>query len=283
MFLQLFSSIILHPIFISTISLIFLPNFQAQQIQQFSECLDQTFSCGKNIRNISYPFWGDNRPSYCGLRGFKLSCKDDVFATIEVNSLTFRVLSIDQSAHNLKIARTDIQDDTNICPPVVTSFLNETTLFGYNNRTEIIYLYYDCPFELKINLSNSLIWGDFTCTKNGDKNQGFYAGELFSADELEEFEACRTEMLATVARDGFMQFRKNATMTMGELLTEGFIVDYISDGTACTACVNSGGLCGSDFEDSRRFQCICRNRGYSFTCLSQGTLLVFVIILYYIL
>lgn len=277
MFLQLFPSNILQAIFLFTIPLILLkpPRFHAQEIQQFSECQNQTtFNCGENILKIVYPFWGGNRPSYCGLEGFELTCKNDDFTTIDIDSLTFRVLSINQSGHEIKIARSDIQDDTNICPPVITSTNLSKTIFGYNPGTEIIYLYYDCPFELNIDFPDSSVWGNFTCTKNGAENYGFYAGELFKVDELRKFEACRTEMVAAVMREAFREYRENVSMSMLELLKEGFLMNYIIDEIACSACASSGGLCGSDFENSRRFQCICRNGVHRFTCPNRGVFIL---------
>lgn len=35
----------------------------------------QPFKCG-GFHNISYPFWGDPLPSYCGIPEFKLVCQD---------------------------------------------------------------------------------------------------------------------------------------------------------------------------------------------------------------
>ncbi|KAF5934506.1 hypothetical protein HYC85_030677 [Camellia sinensis] len=38
-------------------------------------CLEKTYDCGEQIQGIGYPFWGEDRPSLCGVQGFKLTCK----------------------------------------------------------------------------------------------------------------------------------------------------------------------------------------------------------------
>ncbi|RHN51348.1 hypothetical protein MtrunA17_Chr6g0467591 [Medicago truncatula] len=47
-----------------------------QSFYNYSSCKDikNSYNCG-NISNISYPFWGQSRPLYCGARNpFYLNC-----------------------------------------------------------------------------------------------------------------------------------------------------------------------------------------------------------------
>ncbi|XP_058079331.1 LEAF RUST 10 DISEASE-RESISTANCE LOCUS RECEPTOR-LIKE PROTEIN KINASE-like 1.2, partial [Magnolia sinica] len=66
--------------FSSSIIIVFIFTFfllqgRAKSIdQRFEACAPQ--SCGNHI-SISFPFWIDPQPSYCGYPGFKLSCKNN--------------------------------------------------------------------------------------------------------------------------------------------------------------------------------------------------------------
>ncbi|KAJ6359130.1 hypothetical protein OIU76_000776 [Salix suchowensis] len=49
------------------------------------------FSCGV-FSNLSYPFWGGDRPEFCGHKGFELKCEKDQFPTIATDQkLEFRL------------------------------------------------------------------------------------------------------------------------------------------------------------------------------------------------
>ena len=65
----------------SLISLFFfstiLPPSYCIDDERFVDC-SRPFDCGR-IKNISYPFWGGNRPEYCGIQGVELRCCDNEY------------------------------------------------------------------------------------------------------------------------------------------------------------------------------------------------------------
>uniref|UniRef100_A0A2N9I0E4 non-specific serine/threonine protein kinase n=1 Tax=Fagus sylvatica TaxID=28930 RepID=A0A2N9I0E4_FAGSY len=72
----------------------------------FVQC-GRTYDCG-DIKNISFPFWGDDRSQYCGLPGFQLECHDGKYPIIRFEELEFRVLHINTFLHTMSIARLDL-------------------------------------------------------------------------------------------------------------------------------------------------------------------------------
>ena len=84
-------SSLITPFFFSTI----LPPSYCTAVERFVEC-SIPFDCGR-IKIISYPFLGGDRPDYCGLPEFKLTCHDNEYPIISFEELDFRVLNINQS------------------------------------------------------------------------------------------------------------------------------------------------------------------------------------------
>ncbi|KAK2986784.1 hypothetical protein RJ640_011009 [Escallonia rubra] len=83
-----------------------LPTSSSQDTTAFSNW-NATFSCGP-IQNITYPFTGGARPSYCGLPDFHLTCDGDNYPELTANSLTYGVLTIDQTRQSLTLVRLDL-------------------------------------------------------------------------------------------------------------------------------------------------------------------------------
>ncbi|KAL8134996.1 LEAF RUST 10 DISEASE-RESISTANCE LOCUS RECEPTOR-LIKE PROTEIN KINASE-like 1.2 isoform X2 [Apium graveolens] len=257
-------------IFIFMIPLITFSALQkghAKDFEQHSKCLETKFECGQDFVEMSYPFWGNNRPSYCGLEGFELTCDNEKgYSTITIDSFTFRVLNINESDHEIWITSTALEDDTSICPPVLGSTFLNRTRFGSNPKSELIYVYYACPDGLDVNLPGSLIWDDFNCLRKGVPSKGYYVAESFSEAQSQVFEQCKIQLVAPVLRKAFEEYRNNESMSLVEVLKQGFTLDYIIDEVACSACVNSSGFCGSVDVDAKRFQCLCRDGAYPVSC-----------------
>lgn len=213
------------------------------------------------------------------MKGFELKCVDNEYATITVNDgAPFRVLDINNSTKQIRIARVDIDGGVNNCFPRGSYNFPNKTIFGYDYDTEIIYLYYGCKSVVDV----ESVWNKFTCTKDGGQTNGYYASQSsVSPDELIELTGCTTQMVVPVLRKGLEKLRSNVSMTMAELLVEGFVLDYIIDEVACSACVNSSGLCGSDGADPSKFWCICRDGAYPYSCPRRGvSFYIFLFVVY---
>jgi len=105
---------------------------------------NRPYNCGS--LNITYPFWEDSRPEYCGQHGYNLSCRNNEYPVLRFEALEFRVLNINPSTQTVTIARLDLWDGPCAPPPVLfqTTTLNYT-LFDYASTVQNITLFYDCP------------------------------------------------------------------------------------------------------------------------------------------
>ncbi|GMQ11369.1 hypothetical protein CsSME_00054028 [Camellia sinensis var. sinensis] len=75
------------------------PTSHGTNDENYTACHEKTYDCGEKIKEIGYPFWGEDRPPFCGVQGFNLTCKGNQNTTIVViEKQEFRVLHINQSA-----------------------------------------------------------------------------------------------------------------------------------------------------------------------------------------
>ncbi|KAJ1405743.1 Wall-associated receptor kinase, galacturonan-binding domain [Sesbania bispinosa] len=99
----------------------------------YSVCKEESYNCGE-LSNISYPFWGQNRPSYCGGGdSFKLNCQqeeeDHNTTTIRIGSQDFTVLNIHTTSYSMRLVRTDLA--RNVCyPQFNNTYLSPSVLIG---------------------------------------------------------------------------------------------------------------------------------------------------------
>jgi len=129
------SSIIILSFFLTILP----PSYCVGDEQPFVVC-NRPYKCGS--LNILYPFWGDSRPQYCGLHGYNLSCRNNLYSVLKFEELEFRVLNINTATRTFTIARLDLWDGS--CPPLFqTTTLNYT--FNYASTVQNITLLYDCP------------------------------------------------------------------------------------------------------------------------------------------
>ncbi|KAJ0043380.1 hypothetical protein Pint_18739 [Pistacia integerrima] len=183
--------------------------------------------CGKFI--AGYPFWGGDRPGFCGHKDLELYCKDDT-TFMRINHVEYRVLNINESAQVLKIARQDYL--SGFCPPdglVNTTF--ESTLFEYSPRYEKFTLRYGVP-----------------------------RGQIFCSIEEMEKNFNYTDGLISTLESGFMNFsvtvpvlktfleKANRSLSVvEEALKQGFEVEWkVNDMAFCDQCNQSNGSCGYD-------------------------------------
>ncbi|KAI3780293.1 hypothetical protein L2E82_10269 [Cichorium intybus] len=94
--------------FPSFIIFILFPILSLGSIQQFRDCSNKFYTCGQATPYIGYPFWGNDRLSYCGLQGFELTCREDNITTLQIINATFRVLRIDQTNSKVSLALDDL-------------------------------------------------------------------------------------------------------------------------------------------------------------------------------
>ncbi|KAI7985482.1 LEAF RUST 10 DISEASE-RESISTANCE LOCUS RECEPTOR-LIKE PROTEIN KINASE-like 1.4 [Camellia lanceoleosa] len=151
----------------------------------YTTCHEKTYDCGEQIKGIGYPFWGEDRPPFCGVQGFKLTCKGNENTTIVIEKQEFRVLHINQSAYSMTIARADLWDT--ICP---AKFINTTlnwNLFDYGPHPHVLNLtlFYDWLPDLA-SYDHIQERSHFNTTVEELVKQGFEA----DYHELDKIQAC---------------------------------------------------------------------------------------------
>ncbi|KAI4350942.1 hypothetical protein L6164_005344 [Bauhinia variegata] len=163
---------------ISSFLLKSLPLSRGLEDVNYRAC-NATYSCG-DLRNITYPFWGQNRPQFCDSSDmFKLNCDQFNGTSIQVGSQTYQVTSIDESNHTMRLnVQRDFADD--FCPTNFTITSLNPPVFHYPTQTvENWTVFYKCPPDI----SNSLPAGfnnSFRCTREngmGFTNQAFRVNE----------------------------------------------------------------------------------------------------------
>ncbi|KAF6171490.1 hypothetical protein GIB67_018014 [Kingdonia uniflora] len=130
-----------------------------------SEC-SESFKCGDDA--YSYPFWGNNRPTSCGVHCFELDCRFTQ-TQIDINYQTCVVLNISEANQIMTIVRSDVLDLSYGGYYYLPTFLNDTTI--YNTRFEYAFgtlnytLFYGCPFNV-----SSESGGIYCYDVNGTRN-----------------------------------------------------------------------------------------------------------------
>ncbi|CAL5372011.1 unnamed protein product [Camellia sinensis] len=233
--------------------------------QQYNVC-NQTYSCGSNIHNIRYPFWGDSRPQYCGHPLFQLNCQNTEYPTVIINDRSFQVLGINQS-HVMTIASIDLWDS--YCTQNLSNITLDGNFFWYSQAVRDLFMFYDCTQN---NFTRGLP-NNFTCTNmgsDGGKSLGFYADEsLLRAlllGNVTKFEGalCRVSVEVPVLRVALDEL-SSKSLSLQEALNQGFEVVYNAENAACLGCEDLGGICGSD-SSSLEFVCHCRDHTYPRNC-----------------
>ncbi|KAF8399081.1 hypothetical protein HHK36_014947 [Tetracentron sinense] len=250
----------MNPLLLSFIIIFFTyaPSSLCDDDERFSDCTNSTFDCG-SIANIRYPFWGNDRPDYCGLPGFKLECLDGV-PQMEIMSQRFQILDITQT--NLRvmtIARMDFLDDP--CPEQFENTTLDHPLFDYAPDNANLTLFYACSSPMEIRVSSR-----FTCLVNGNSNNvSYFVIGPVPTDPNENITKCDISVQVPIlgaAVEGLV----GDPSTVGEVLKEGFNVVYIPPfDLMCIPCLYSGGQCGYNWS-SLEFTCFCRDKPYAVAC-----------------
>ncbi|KAK3036547.1 hypothetical protein RJ639_030988 [Escallonia herrerae] len=227
-----------------------LPTSSSQDTTAFSNC-NATFSCGP-IQNITYPFTGGARPSYCGLPDFHLTCNGENYPELTANSLTYRILRIDQTQQSLSLVRLDLFNTT--CPGEFHNSTFNSTIFSYGREDQELNLVYGCNSSAMRYRPHNL----FSCNVAGSNfSDAFYLVGAVPSDPILNLVQCRVILNLLVLRTTADRINSNQT-SLGDALTEGFSLNYSDPYRGrCSDCVLFGGQCGFDSNSSKPI-CICQ-------------------------
>ncbi|XP_047337909.1 LEAF RUST 10 DISEASE-RESISTANCE LOCUS RECEPTOR-LIKE PROTEIN KINASE-like 2.8 [Impatiens glandulifera] len=234
--------------------------------QRFIVC-KRLYTCG-SLRGIGYPFWGGERPSFCGRKGFQLDCIDGHYTKIITfgdanDKRVFRVLDIIKGTNKMRLSPDGLWE--NACP---VSFKNVTLAQSGDVSKNVIYValsssvseinvYYGCSQWVARKHSQR----SFTCLgKGGVRTEAFYA-DIASSSGIAE---CKVWINVPIEKSALLRLWR-LDLTLPEALRKGFEVLYYRDMTLCSLCEASGGSCGS-MDDVDSFQCYCSNGSSNLSC-----------------
>ncbi|KAL6994000.1 non-specific serine,threonine protein kinase [Sarracenia purpurea var. burkii] len=234
---------------------------------QYLNC-SQPFQCS-GISNIRYPFWGGNRPEYCGHQSFQLNCSGEA-PTITIQSRPYRVLAIDSATTTLTVVREEFWN--NDCPQYLYNATLDTDHFNYVSGTENLILYYNCRDTAQTAITFPT---QFACTANG--TAGTFA--LYSTSGLTTNPNANNTSVQCATNVGIQVNQTAAALELAgngggnliQVLNAGVGLLWTANNSACDQCLNSGGLCGSSTSSPNLFACYCADQPYPVTCNSNSS------------
>ncbi|XP_022865650.1 LEAF RUST 10 DISEASE-RESISTANCE LOCUS RECEPTOR-LIKE PROTEIN KINASE-like 1.4 isoform X1 [Olea europaea var. sylvestris] len=222
-------------------------------ISIYTNC-NRTFSCGI-IRNITYPFTGGDRPSHCGLPEFTLTCRANTFTEFTSNSVTYRVLQLDQTQNTMNLSRSDLYN--NSCPSQFhNSTLNSTLFDDEGMENEVLNLIYGCNTSVMPLRPYNL----FSCNSSGANiSNAFYLIGPVPNDPILRIIYCNVSISVPILRASGERLAR-LDISLEEALMEGFSVNYSDPYESnCSECNRFGGQCGFDSGLGQPV-CICGDR-----------------------
>ncbi|KAL7131794.1 hypothetical protein ABFS83_12G028800 [Erythranthe nasuta] len=232
----------------SFLHLIFLIIIQSPYIStaitndQYYETCGKTFSCGKNITGITYPFREISDPPYCGHPSFVLTCnRRKNITNIEITSMKYRVLEIAQTTQTMTIAREDVMGES--CPTEMQNTTLDYSIFDYAAVYTNITFLYECVSRSPYNSTYPVLCSNFEVVHilPGDHGPGLICNDS-----------------AVVPYPGS---RFTDTKRLFEILPRGFQIRWkVSGSQKCSNCTAIKGRCGYDL-DKNQTACYCPGPG----------------------
>ncbi|XP_010252909.1 PREDICTED: LEAF RUST 10 DISEASE-RESISTANCE LOCUS RECEPTOR-LIKE PROTEIN KINASE-like 2.7 [Nelumbo nucifera] len=233
----------------------------------FDDCSQLSFNCG-NIQNIRYPFWGDERPDYCGLPGFKLHCDADhhLTTTIEINSVTYKVSSMDYKNQNLKVAQADLLDS--ICQKKQKS-INTTSLIlppSSPSSERYMALFYGCSPSPSSGVMDGATKVSVSCPSNGDPAEVYYVlDDSFAYENLASKCQEGNSVIVPIPSIAKAEIEKNSSR-FGEIISQDVDLRWSSSiDVGCSGCLSYKGQCGWNWELNTS-TCFCEFETYEGRC-----------------
>ncbi|KAJ6759813.1 hypothetical protein OIU79_024802 [Salix purpurea] len=228
--------------------------------KDYTDC-NKPFSCGL-LQQLSYPFWGGDRPEVCGHEGFELKCADGQHPILASDALEFRLSSLNQSSRLMTLRLEKSQQY--ICPAQIqansSSGSRGSHIFGYDLSLQNLNLLYNCTTSTSEVLSKNRI---SFC--NGYNGSSFYGNDdIFGLLDVDQ---CSMRIMIPIAKsfDQLVGDRQD----LEEVLGDGFNVSYEYDQgpSICEGCMASKGICGTNItHPDKQFMCLCRDQPYAFIC-----------------
>ncbi|OVA05680.1 Protein kinase domain [Macleaya cordata] len=241
--------------------------------ERYKSC-SRPFECGDFT--ASYPFWGQDRPEYCGHPDFKLDCIKNIPSINDTASQRYSILSMNNETQILNIALMDILEG--ICPAQSSSsssssnFISNFPLLEFTSASQNLTLLYGCTLNLQSLMQGAVF--NFTCSVNRVPRDLYITGFVGPITPgIESMGNCNKDsVVVPVLKTAAAEFWRNPSNEgVGGVVRKGFEVRWIMDDTPCRRCVHSGGQCGYT-DPSNPFICFCSNGRRSETsCPPSGS------------
>ncbi|XP_017247401.1 LEAF RUST 10 DISEASE-RESISTANCE LOCUS RECEPTOR-LIKE PROTEIN KINASE-like 1.1 isoform X3 [Daucus carota subsp. sativus] len=242
---------------------VFIPRHNAKvDLDMYNNCSKPTTSpCGTPLGwGVDYPFWVDEiRPSYCGLEGYKLSCKDDGLVVDLASDIKYNVEAIDPFKHTIDLNFLE-NPLKSICD--ASSSSNQDTehnhpLLSSRENSEVIYLFYNCSDPAQTTSFNA----NFRC---GNKDPVYFFRDELFAQAQKNLSSCNYTWLP-VNKWLFEKFiwDPNPAQQAAEKLFEGsFEVYYnVENNQVCKECYeHDDGVCWKDTYVGSKDPCLYRRQ-----------------------
>nr|XP_043616243.1 LEAF RUST 10 DISEASE-RESISTANCE LOCUS RECEPTOR-LIKE PROTEIN KINASE-like 1.4 [Erigeron canadensis] len=223
---------------------------------------DGIFSCG-NIHNLSYPFTGGDRPNHCGPPEFRLTCPQNDYPEINIESVTYKVLESNLTRKSLVLARLDLWNTT--CPSTFVNSTLDSSIFDASGAENVdLTIFFGCNSSPMAMIQPQ---NRFYCDVGGvDLTDSYFLIGEVPIDPILKMIHCangvRIPLLKTVGAE-----LNRSLLTLAEALTRGFEVIFKDPfEEECSKCDRSGGQCGFDVATGKSI-CICN----SSICIPPGT------------
>ncbi|KAK4493318.1 hypothetical protein RD792_017796 [Penstemon davidsonii] len=238
------------PLLITLIATLLTAAYSQPTTTTYTDC-DRTFSCGA-LTNVTHPFTGGDRPSYCGPPEFQLTCRDDTVPELTQNQLTYRILELDPTRNRLVLTLSYLYNTA--CPSEFHNTTINSVLFNYNvPENEELHLFYGCNTTARSVDPTNL----FSCNSSGlNYTDAYYVVGPVPTDPVLRIISCGVSISVPVLRSSG-DLLTGLEQSIGETLMQGFSVNYdVPDQRLCSECNRLGGLCGFD-SGLGQFICIC--------------------------
>ncbi|XP_024165489.1 LEAF RUST 10 DISEASE-RESISTANCE LOCUS RECEPTOR-LIKE PROTEIN KINASE-like 1.3 isoform X2 [Rosa chinensis] len=266
-FVLLQSSLIPLLLITSFLSINFQLSVCADDTVEYANC-SQLITCGSVKSNISYPFWGANRPEYCGKSGFEVTCEANV-PVITMRNIKFRILDMSNSSTTtttptVKVARQDYWED--ICPSTYVSTTLDFSLFAYSSGLLNVSIWYGC------NATVTVTGNSYPCNSSIAASYLTQTRAINVPIDPVTTGACQYKVLVPVFESASEALDNNAT-DIETAIDGGFELDVLdADNGLCTGCLSSGGVCGQDTTVTNEFKCFCQTTSSSTTtCIESSS------------
>ncbi|EOY21088.1 Kinase superfamily protein, putative [Theobroma cacao] len=208
------------------IGLFSLPISFCQDDENFEQCFSR-FDCG-DIKNLTYPYWTDDRPQLCKQEGFRLTKCEDEKPVIHIGRYEFRMVYLNHFTYAMTISRNDLWEK--ICPENPINVTLENPFLRYSPTNRHLTFFYNC------NLSIQPSPNPFRCTED---LYSFYADDLVERARYGDLsDSCDTAIQVQVNQSAFAELQ-NQTPQRLEAWKLGFDVVYNLAEILCSACNNS--------------------------------------------